>query len=54
MIGVSAMFADAVGLAPFKDDFWTTAVQPGNPYGKVKTSIDTTVVTEKHTSAILL
>ena len=34
MIGFSSMFADAIGVAPFKDNFWTTAVQPGNPYSK--------------------
>ena len=27
------MLSDAVGVAPFKDVFWTTADQPGNPYG---------------------
>ncbi|PVD22557.1 hypothetical protein C0Q70_18373 [Pomacea canaliculata] len=32
-IGVSSIFAHAMGLAPFKDTFWTTTVQPGNPYG---------------------
>ena len=26
------MFAAAVGLAPFKDNFWTTETQPGNVY----------------------
>ncbi|XP_064616875.1 uncharacterized protein LOC135480876 [Liolophura sinensis] len=31
-IGISSLFADAVGLAPFKDTFWTTQTQPGNPY----------------------
>ncbi|XP_059175577.1 uncharacterized protein LOC131955455 [Physella acuta] len=39
-IGISSMFADAVGVAPFKDTFWTTEVQAGSPYG---------VKTEKHT-----
>lgn len=29
------MFAYAVNLAPFKDTFWTTIVQSGNPYGNV-------------------
>ncbi len=33
MIGVTSMFADALGLAPSKDVFWTTSHQPGNPYG---------------------
>ena len=32
-IGISSMFAHALGVAPFKDNFWTTSVQPGNPYG---------------------
>jgi hypothetical protein len=31
-IGVSSMFADAIGLAPFKDVFWSTSLQPGAPY----------------------
>jgi hypothetical protein len=31
-IGVSSMFADAMGLAPFKDVFWSTSLQPGSPY----------------------
>ncbi|XP_059175571.1 uncharacterized protein LOC131955451 isoform X2 [Physella acuta] len=31
-IGITSMFADAVGLAPFKDTFWTTEIQPGSPY----------------------
>ncbi|XP_059175515.1 uncharacterized protein LOC131955424 [Physella acuta] len=32
-IGISSMLADAVGLAPFKDTFWTTEQQTGSPYG---------------------
>lgn len=32
-LGVSSIFSAAVGLAPFKDVYWTTSVQPGNPYG---------------------
>ena len=32
-IGVSSLFVDAIGVAPFKDNFWTTTDQPGNPYG---------------------
>lgn len=32
-IGVSSLFADAVGIAPFKDVFWSTTSQPGAPYG---------------------
>jgi hypothetical protein len=31
-IGVSSMFADAMGLAPFKDVFWSTSLQPGSLY----------------------
>jgi hypothetical protein len=26
------MFADAIGLASFKDVFWSTSLQPGAPY----------------------
>ncbi|KAL5016026.1 hypothetical protein ScPMuIL_005615 [Solemya velum] len=33
-IGVSSMFADALGLAPYKDTFWTTQTETGNKYGK--------------------
>jgi hypothetical protein len=33
-IGISSMFAEAIGLASFKDVFWSTSVQPGAPYGK--------------------
>jgi hypothetical protein len=32
-IGISSMFADAIGLAPFKDVFWSTSKQPGKSYG---------------------
>eukprot|EP00666_Eupelagonemidae_sp_cell4sb_P017870 gene17870-biopygen35064 len=31
-VGTSSLLAHAVGLAPSKDNFWTTAVQPGNRY----------------------
>ncbi|XP_056009973.1 uncharacterized protein LOC125678812 [Ostrea edulis] len=31
-IGVSSMFADAIGIRPYKDTFWTTTTQPGNSY----------------------
>jgi hypothetical protein len=31
-IGISSLFADALGLAPFKDVFWSTSYQPGAPY----------------------
>ncbi|KAJ8299893.1 hypothetical protein KUTeg_021412 [Tegillarca granosa] len=30
-IGVTSILADAVGLVPYKDTFWTTTNQPGNP-----------------------
>ena len=32
-IGLSSMFTHALGVAPFKDNFWTTTSQPGDPYG---------------------
>lgn len=28
------MLADAIGLRPFKDTFWTTTNQPGNKYSR--------------------
>jgi hypothetical protein len=31
-IGITALFADSIGLAPFKDNFWSKSVQPGNKY----------------------
>jgi hypothetical protein len=31
-IGATSLFNYALGIAPFKDDFWTTKDQPGNPY----------------------
>jgi hypothetical protein len=31
-IGISSMFAHSLGVAPFKDNFWTTTDQPGNKY----------------------
>jgi hypothetical protein len=31
-IGITSMFADAVGLAPFKDVFWSTSLQPRATY----------------------
>jgi hypothetical protein len=31
-MGISSMFADAIGLAPFKDVFWSTSLQPGSSY----------------------
>lgn len=33
-IGVSSHFADAMGVAPSKDTFWTVSNQPGNPYSE--------------------
>ncbi|KAI0227999.1 hypothetical protein LSAT2_021487 [Lamellibrachia satsuma] len=35
-IGHTSLFAHALGLAPFKDNFWTTGVQPGNPGNKTE------------------
>lgn len=32
-IGTTSLLAWALGLAPFKDTFWTTAQEPGSPYG---------------------
>jgi hypothetical protein len=32
-IGVTSMFLDAIGIAPFKDVLWSTSMQPGSPYG---------------------
>ncbi|MBV9850127.1 MAG: hypothetical protein JO250_10680 [Armatimonadetes bacterium] len=32
-IGATSLLAWALGLAPFKDTFWTTADEPGSPYG---------------------
>ncbi|XP_048245143.1 uncharacterized protein LOC124119103 isoform X1 [Haliotis rufescens] len=31
-IGVSSIFAHAMGIRPYKDTFWTTRYQPGNKY----------------------
>ncbi|KAK6165976.1 hypothetical protein SNE40_022775 [Patella caerulea] len=33
-IGYSSIFAEAMGIAPFKDNFWTTTEQSGNPYNR--------------------
>lgn len=30
----SSLVLSALGIAPFKDSFWTTSVQPGNPYNQ--------------------
>ena len=35
-IGYTSLFADSLQIAPFKDNFWTTSVQPGNPYGRIE------------------
>jgi hypothetical protein len=32
-IGGQSLLLDALGLAPSKDGFWSTPIQPGNPYG---------------------
>ncbi|XP_071096650.1 uncharacterized protein [Haliotis cracherodii] len=32
-LGISSIFAYALGIAPSKDNFWTTGVQPGSKYG---------------------
>ena len=32
-IGISSMFVDALGIAPFKDVLWSTSEQPDSPYG---------------------
>ena len=33
LIGTSSLLLHALGLAPSKDDYWTSEVQPGSPYG---------------------
>ncbi|XP_052789947.1 uncharacterized protein LOC128224213 isoform X2 [Mya arenaria] len=35
-IGISSIFATALGIAPFKDTFWTTETQPGNIYKRTE------------------
>lgn len=32
-IGITSILASAVGLAPFKDVFWSSHIETGNPYG---------------------
>jgi hypothetical protein len=32
VIGVTSLFSDALGIAPFKDTFWSTIFEPGSPY----------------------
>ena len=34
-VGVSSILARALRIQPSKDTFWTTSVQPGNPYSSV-------------------
>ncbi|XP_050419530.2 uncharacterized protein LOC126832705 [Patella vulgata] len=46
-IGVSSLFAEAMGIAPYKDDFWSMEVQPGNGYSKY---LHTSDLTEPHTA----
>ncbi|XP_050418345.2 uncharacterized protein LOC126831737 [Patella vulgata] len=36
-IGITSLFPQAMGIAPYKDNFWTTEYQPGNPYGGMAT-----------------
>ena len=31
-IGISSMFVNALGMAPFKDVFWSNEIEPGSPY----------------------
>ncbi|ELU14573.1 hypothetical protein CAPTEDRAFT_226975 [Capitella teleta] len=35
-IGITALFADSIGIAPFKDNFWSMSDQPGNKYNKTE------------------
>ncbi|KAL4218854.1 hypothetical protein ACF0H5_021442 [Mactra antiquata] len=35
-IGISSILASALGLAPYKDTFWTTEKQPGNIYNRTE------------------
>jgi len=39
-LGVASMMAHALGLAPFKDVYWTSTTQSGNPYGKTEPAPD--------------
>ena len=32
-IGISSIFSEAIGLASFKDVFWSNSQEPGRPYG---------------------
>ncbi|XP_053380271.1 uncharacterized protein LOC123527425 [Mercenaria mercenaria] len=47
-IGISSIFAAAMGVAPYKDTFWTTEVQPGNPYGSDEIGATNDRVDEKY------
>ena len=38
IVGESDLLAYALGVAPFKDTFWTTNLQPGNPYNGTEPS----------------
>ena len=38
IVGESDLLAYALGVAPFKDTFWTVSVQPGNPYNGTEPS----------------
>ena len=38
-VGVSSIFARALDIQPYKDTFWTTSVQPGNPLYKSKSEL---------------
>jgi len=31
-IGVTSLFISALGMVPFKDNFWSQRFQPGNKY----------------------
>lgn len=33
-IGTSSILLHALGINPYKDNFWTTVTQPGNPYAR--------------------
>ncbi|XP_046547869.1 uncharacterized protein LOC124257772 [Haliotis rubra] len=46
-IGVTSLFSWSIGIAPFKDNFWTTSVQPGNGYNlsEPHTSLNAVVAT---------
>ncbi|XP_071115649.1 uncharacterized protein [Haliotis cracherodii] len=46
-IGVTSLLAWAIGISPFKDNFWTTKVEPGNGYNGTEphTSLNAVVAT---------